>query len=54
MATSFRVGLDQLAFYQPTSHGCALAAAYVGHSRFLVYDEYDGAEPTQDDLATAS
>ena len=38
MRPGLEVALDALAFSQPTARGTALAAAYVGGGRFLVYD----------------
>ena len=37
MVTGFEVPVGKLAFSQPTAKGRALAAAYTGTARFLVY-----------------
>jgi len=49
LAPSFSVPLEQIAFCQPTANGRALAAAYTGCERFLVYvDAEDGDAPSGD------
>ena len=50
MVCGFEVSLDRLAFSQPTAQGRALAEAYTGSRRFLVYvddDDVDDERSTQ-------
>ena len=51
MVCGFEVSLDRLAFSQPTAQGRALAEAYTGSRRFLVYVEDDD---TDDERGTQS
>lgn len=44
MVCGFEVSLDRLAFSQPTAQGRALAEAYTGSRRFLVYADEEDAD----------